>query len=70
MEITSMSNMASSLTSSAVSQEVGVAVLKKSMDTQTQVAMQLISSVAQPDSQVTPSSSLPDNLGQNINVVA
>lgn len=69
MEITSTSNMASSLASSPVNQEVGVAVLKKSMDAQTQVAMQLISSVAQPDSQATPSASLPDNLGQNVNVV-
>ena len=43
---------------------VTVSVMKKAMDSQASAAAQLINSVAQS------SASLPDNLGQNINVTA
>jgi len=48
--------------------DVGIAVLKKSIDIQSQAAMTLINAIPQPPQQS--SASLPPNLGQNINVTA
>lgn len=47
-------------------EQVGVAMLKKSLDTQTQGALALIQSIPQPPS----TQGLPANLGQNINTTA
>jgi len=56
-------------TSSAIAQtasnEVGMAVLKKSIDAEAQGAMALINAVPQP-----PNVNLPPNLGRHINVTA
>ena len=59
-------------TSAAIAQtasdNVGMAVLKKAMDSETQGAMALINAIPQPPQ---PSAAnLPPNLGQNINVTA
>ena len=48
--------------------EVGIAVLKKSIDIQSQAAMTLISAIPQPQQQS--AANLPPNLGQNINITA
>jgi len=47
-------------------ESVEMAMLKKGMEVQQQQGQQAISLIQS----VTPSSSLPDNLGQNLNVVA
>ena len=47
-------------------ESVEMAMLKKGMEVQQQQGQQTISLIQS----VTPSSSLPDNLGQNLNVVA
>ncbi|MBN2647685.1 MAG: YjfB family protein [Thiotrichales bacterium] len=61
-----MVGMALAQQQAAVQEQVGVAMLKKSIDTQSQNAMALISSV-QP---ATSSTHLPSHLGQNINTKA
>lgn len=50
------------------SDDVGMAVLKKSIDSEAQAAMALINAIPQPPQ--TSSANLPPNLGRNINVTA
>jgi len=61
-------NMSTStaLAQSTTSTEVGMAVLKKSIDIEAQGSMALINAIPQPQS----SANLPPHLGQNINVTA
>ena len=54
---------------SNTSNEIGIAVLKKALDSQAQSAAALINALPQPDK--TPSSNnLPPHLGQNVNTTA
>jgi len=46
--------------------QVGVDVLKKSLDVQSQGALELLQSIPSP----APAANLPSNLGQNINTTA
>lgn len=66
MDISAAGAMATSYMQNAVSQEVGVAMTRKAIDNNEQVAAQLIQNVQQ----AAPSNALPDNLGKHINVVA
>lgn len=60
-------NMTSSASmAQGVSGSVGVAMLKKAIDTEANMALALINAIPQPQS----ASNLPPNLGQNINTTA
>lgn len=65
MEISNISSFATHTSQTQIKENVELAVLKKSIDIQTQGALQLIEAL--PD--LTPSDALPANLGKNINVV-
>ena len=60
-------NMSAALAQNS-SNEVGMAVLKKAMDIETQSSMALINAIPQPPQQS--AANLPPNLGQNINIAA
>ena len=55
----------SALANNTTAQQLSVAVLKKALDSQTQVALSLIEAIPQP-----PSAALPANLGKNIDTTA
>lgn len=63
MDITSMGGLSAVLSQTQASDAVGIAVLKKAMDIQAQMATQLIQSLPQPASN-------PPNLGNNVDVKA
>jgi hypothetical protein len=63
MDISSIANLATQLSQQRTAQAVDVSVLKKALAIQQSAALTLIESV-------TPASSLPSHLGQNVNVVA
>ena len=63
MDVSGLTNLATQMSQQRTSQSVDVAVLKKALDLQQANAMTLIDSV-------TPAGSLPDYLGQNVNIVA
>ena len=59
-------NTTSTIAQNTGSDAIGIAVLKKAMDAETQTAQALINAIPQPVS----SANLPPNLGQNINTTA
>lgn len=59
--------LASAAGQAATGEAVGLSVLKKAMEIESQSAMMLINSVAQPDKSA---ASLPSHLGQNVNTTA
>jgi hypothetical protein len=63
MDVSNIAAVASQISQQRTAQAVDVAVMKKAIALQSQNVMTLISSV-------TPASSLPAHLGQNVNVVA
>jgi hypothetical protein len=63
VDITAIAGLASQMSQQRVSQSAELLVLKKAMQIQEDAALTLIASV-------TPSTSLPSHLGQNVNVVA
>lgn len=63
MDITSMGGLSAVLSQAQASDAAGIAVLKKAMDIQAQMATQLIQSLPQPASN-------PPNLGNNVDVKA
>lgn len=65
MDSSSIAGMASSIANTQTDTAVGVAVLKKALDIQSQNAMQLIQSLPQP----TPASN-PPNLGNGVDTFA
>ena len=65
MDVSSISNLATSLTSSSANAAVGTTVLKKALDVESSTATALINAIP-----VAPSASLPPHLGQNVNTTA
>ncbi|NEX21181.1 putative motility protein [Thiorhodococcus mannitoliphagus] len=68
MDVGSTAGLASYTNTSAsnqVSTQVGIATLKKALDTQAEMATQMVQSVPE-----VPTEALPDNVGRNINVTA
>jgi Putative motility protein len=64
MDLTNdIASLATSMQQTKTQQEVGVTVLKKALDSQTQTAQAMIATLPQPPN-------LPPNLGQNINTTA
>jgi hypothetical protein len=63
MDISGIANLATQLSQQRTAQAVDVSILKKALAIQQSSAMTLIDSV-------TPASSLPAHLGQNVNIVA
>lgn len=68
MDVSNISNASSLLFDQSASNEVGIAVLKKALDSQAQSAAALIKALPQPEK--TTSSNLPSHLGQTINTTA
>lgn len=62
MDVSSIASLASTLASTGLQQQVGIAVLKKAQDMQNTAASALIEAI--------PAANLPSHLGQNINTVA
>ena len=67
MSVTSIANLATSMAAAQTSQDVGMAVLKKSIDIASSGALELLASVSSPSA---PATNLPPNLGQNVNTIA
>ena len=63
MDVSSISNAATSLSAMQATTAVQMTVLKKALDAEAQSAAQLINALPQP-------ASLPDHLGQRVNTVA
>jgi hypothetical protein len=66
MDISSISNLATSLSQTTPNDEVGYAVLRKALNAASSTAVQLIDALPA----VQPAANLPAHLGQNINIVA
>lgn len=66
MDISQISSAASMLQSQQTGSEVGISVLKKALQVQSETALQLINSVAQPQQTSSPTATL----GNNIDVKA
>jgi hypothetical protein len=62
MDISSIANMSTSMATTGLQQQVGIAVLKKAQDMESSAASALIAAI--------PSGNLPSHLGQNVNTVA
>lgn len=65
MDVNGIANLATSLTDTKLSQELGIAVLKKALDAQSAGALALLNALPPP---VAPN--LPPHLGQTINTTA
>jgi hypothetical protein len=63
VDVSALTSLATQMSQQRTSQAVDLAILKKAMNLQASAAMTLIASV-------TPSTSLPSHLGQNVNIVA
>ncbi|MDY0974957.1 YjfB family protein [Massilia sp. CFBP9012] len=63
MDVTNIAKLATSMAETGIRQEVGVTMLKKSMDIQAVSAAQLLDALPQPQS-------LPPHLGNTINTKA
>jgi Putative motility protein len=63
VDVSAITSLATQMSQQRTSQAVDLAILKKAMNLQASAAMTLIASV-------TPSTSLPSHLGQNVNIVA
>lgn len=66
MSVTSIASLATSMAQTQTNQEVGVTMLKKSIDAASNSAEELLAAIPSP----TPTTNLPGNLGQNINTTA
>ena len=66
MSVSSIASLSTALATTQTNQEIGVAVLKKSMDIASNSASELLATIPAEPSAV----NLPANLGQNINTVA
>jgi hypothetical protein len=66
MSVSSIASLSTALATNQTNTEIGVTMLKKSIDEQSSSVEQLLSTVQAP----TPASNLPSNLGQNINTTA
>lgn len=69
MEVTDIARLATTMASTATSQAVNVAVLKKAMDIQASSAATLLQALP-PVTPAASSANLPPHLGQNINTTA
>ena len=69
MEVSNSSIASSILFDQSASNEIGIAVLKKALDSQAQSAAALINALPQPD-KTSSSNNLPSHLGQNVNTTA
>jgi hypothetical protein len=63
MEISGIARLATALSQQRTAEAADMTILKKALDMQKETAATLVAAV-------TPSSSLPSHLGQNVNVVA
>jgi hypothetical protein len=63
MELSGLVNLATRMAQARTAEAASTLVLKKALESQESTAATLIASI-------TPSSSLPEHLGQNVNVVA
>lgn len=66
MNLTGVANLATSISNTGADQEVGIAVLKKALDSEASTAAALLQALPPVDN----SPRLPPNLGQNINTTA
>ena len=64
MDVSSIASLATSLSQTQLHENVGIAVLKKALDTERSGAAALLNALP------APSSNLPAHLGQNIDTVA
>lgn len=64
MDVSSIAQAATALSQSRVGEAVGIAVLKRAMDIQSEGALQLLQALPQP------TTSNPPNLGNNVNTFA
>lgn len=69
MEIASLAKVATHMSQARTNESTELAVLKKAIDIQAEGALALLKALPQPASGNAPAGSLPENLGQNINVV-
>lgn len=65
MDVSSIANLATSLSQTQLSQDVGIAVLKKALNAQQSSAATLLAALPTP-----PVANLPAHIGQNINTTA
>ena len=65
MDVSSIASLATSISTEKSGQAIGIAVLKKALDSEAQTASALIDSLPAPSSP-----NLPSHLGQNVNTVA
>ena len=66
METTDIARLATSMAQTQLQQQVGVAVLKKALDTQASGVLALLQALPPAE----PAANLPAHLGQNINTTA
>lgn len=65
MDVNGIANLATSLADTKLSQEIGIAVLKKALNAESAGALALLNALPSPTV-----SNLPSHLGQNINTTA
>lgn len=65
MDVSSIADLATSMSQTRTQQDIQVAVLKRALDSQSESALGLLAALPQPDSV-----NLPAHLGQNINTTA
>lgn len=70
MEIASLAKVATHITQAKTNESTELAVLKKAIDVQVQGALALLKALPQPAGASAAVGNIPENLGQNINVVA
>ena len=66
MSVNSIASLSTAMAAAQTNQDIGVAMLKKSIDVASNSASELLSAIAAP----VPATNLPANLGQNINTIA
>ena len=66
MSVSSIARLSTAMAAAQTETQIGVAVLKKSIDAASNSALELLQALPSP----TPASNLPSNLGQNINTTA
>jgi hypothetical protein len=66
MSVTSIENLSTQMAATQTNQDVGMAVLKKSIDAASNSAAELLAALPAP----IPATNLPANLGQNVNTLA
>ncbi len=66
MSVNSIASLSTAMATAQTDQQIGVAVLKKSIDAASNSVLELLQAVPSP----APAANLPSNLGQNINTTA